>query len=40
MCNESIHIITRKKGDNIDAWPRFDGAKHEIAEIHKKLAIK
>ena len=35
-----IHIIPRKKGDNIDAWPRFDGAKHEIAEMHKILAIK
>ncbi len=35
-----IHIIPRKKDDGIDAWPKFDGAKQEIAEIHKRLAIK
>lgn len=32
-----IHIIPRKKGDGVDAWPQFDGAKHKIEEIHKKL---
>ena len=25
-----IHIIPRKHGDGIDAWPKFDGAKCEI----------
>lgn len=35
-----IHIIPRRKNDNIDAWPNFDGAKHEIAEIYEKLKIK
>ena len=32
-----IHIIPRKKDDGLDAWPKFDGAKHKIEEIHKKL---
>lgn len=35
-----IHIIPRRKNDNIDAWPNFDGANHEIAEIYEKLKIK
>ena len=32
-----IHIIPRKKDDGLDTWPKFDGAKCEIEEIHKKL---
>ena len=32
-----IHIIPRKKDDGLDTWPKFDGAKREIEEIHKKL---
>lgn len=32
-----IHMIPRRSGDGIDAWPRFTGAKHDISEIHKKL---
>ena len=32
-----IHIIPRKKDDGLDTWPKFDGAKHKIEEIHKKL---
>ncbi|MBR6802069.1 MAG: HIT domain-containing protein [Eubacteriaceae bacterium] len=32
-----IHIIPRKHGDNIDAWPVFNGAEHEIEEIFEKI---
>ena len=35
-----IHIIPRKNGDNIDAWPQFDGANCEIEELFKKLSIR
>ena len=34
-----IHIIPRKKGDGIDAWPVFTGANHEVDEIFEKLKI-
>ena len=32
-----IHLIPRKDGDGIDAWPQFQGAKEEISEIYHKL---
>ncbi len=35
-----IHIIPRKKGDNIDAWPQFDGARLDIGEVFGKVKIK
>ncbi len=35
-----IHIIPRKRNDNVDAWPKFDGAKHETEEIYEKIRIK
>ena len=34
-----IHIIPRKTGDGIDAWPRFEGAKMEIAQVWEKLEM-
>ncbi len=34
-----IHIIPRRKNDNVDAWPNFDGANHEIEEIYEKIRI-
>ena len=34
-----IHIIPRRSGDNIDAWPKFEGAYHEIGELFQKLRI-
>ena len=34
-----IHIIPRKSNDNVDAWPKFDGAKCEIKEIYEKIRI-
>ncbi|MBP5378378.1 MAG: HIT domain-containing protein [Ruminococcus sp.] len=35
-----IHVIPRKKGDNIDAWPNFAGTKYKIEEVYQKLIIK
>ncbi|MBE6533267.1 MAG: HIT family protein, partial [Ruminococcaceae bacterium] len=35
-----IHIIPRKRGDDIDAWPTFDGANHDIKELFQKLRIR
>lgn len=35
-----FHIIPRKNNDNINAWPKFDGAKHSLEEMHKILEIK
>ena len=34
-----IHIIPRKTGDNIDAWPHFDGAKEKKEEIFKRITM-
>ena len=35
-----IHIIPRKKDDGLDTWPKFDGAKHTIEEIHNVIKMK
>ena len=35
-----FHIIPRRSGDGIDAWPRFEGAKEEPAKMLEKLAVK
>lgn len=35
-----IHIIPRKKDDGLDTWPKFDGAKREIEEIHSNIKMK
>ena len=32
-----IHILSRRAGDGIDAWPKLDGARAEIREIWEKL---
>jgi len=32
-----IHIIPRKANDNIDAWPKFHGAKNELEVSCKNL---
>ena len=34
-----IHIIPRKTGDGIDAWPKFDGTSHEIETLFQKLRM-
>ncbi len=35
-----IHIIPRKSGDGIDAWPGFDGAKRDIEDVFKEIMIR
>ena len=34
-----IHIIPRKPGDGIDAWPHFDGAKQEIEDVFNAVRM-
>ncbi len=35
-----IHIIPRKTGDGIDAWPHFDGAKRDIDEVFGEIRFR
>ena len=35
-----IHIIPRRKGDGIDAWPEFEGAKEEIQTVFEKVKMQ
>lgn len=35
-----IHIIPRKNGDGIDAWPVFSGAENNIDDMFARLKIK
>ena len=34
-----IHIIPRKTGDKINAWPHFDGAVHETEDVFGKITM-
>ncbi|MDE6107696.1 MAG: HIT family protein [Oscillospiraceae bacterium] len=34
-----IHIIPRKAGDGVDAWPKFEGAKREIEDVFREIAM-
>lgn len=34
-----IHIIPRKKGDGIDAWPAFPGAGRKLEEVYEELKM-
>ena len=34
-----IHIIPRKNDDEVDAWPKFEGAKCEIEEVWKRIKL-
>lgn len=34
-----IHIIPRKKNDEIDAWPTFTGAKQELETVFEKVRM-
>lgn len=34
-----VHIIPRKLGDGVDAWPKLTGAKEDLDAIFKKLKI-
>ncbi len=35
-----IHIVPRKNGDGIDAWPIFNGAIHEREDLYQKLRMR
>lgn len=35
-----IHIIPRKKNDEIDAWPTFTGAKHKLESVFEKFRMR
>lgn len=35
-----MHIIPRRKNDNIEAWPEFGGAKCDMQEIFEKVRFK
>lgn len=34
-----IHIIPRKENDEIDAWPKFDGAKEELSAVWSRINL-
>lgn len=34
-----IHLIPRKTGDGIDAWPRLPGATTRREELHQRLTM-
>ena len=34
-----IHIIPRKTGDGVDAWPKFPGAKMTLDEMLERLKV-
>ena len=34
-----IHIIPRKTGDKIDAWPHFDDAKEKIEDVFSRISM-
>ena len=34
-----IHIIPRKQDDQIDAWPKFEGAKQDLQEVYDKVRM-
>ena len=35
-----FHLIPRKKGDGVDAWPNFEGARREIEEVFEELKMQ
>lgn len=35
-----FHLIPRKKGDGIDAWPNFEGARREIEKVFEELKMQ
>ena len=34
-----IHIIPRKEGDGVDAWPKLLGSKEEIETVFQKIKL-
>ena len=35
-----VHVIPRKSGDGIDAWPKFDGAKEDIPILYDRVRMR
>ncbi len=35
-----IHLIPRKHHDQIDAWPRFEGAKEDIQTVFERVRMQ
>ena len=35
-----IHIIPRRAGDGIDAWPSFAGAKEDVKKTYEQLKME
>lgn len=35
-----IHIIPRKTGDGIDAWPKFAGAKRDVEDVFREMTME
>ncbi len=34
-----LHIIPRKTGDGVDAWPAFTGAREEMQDVWQRLRM-
>ena len=34
-----VHIIPRKDGDGIDAWPKFEGAKEDVQDVYERVKM-
>lgn len=35
-----FHVLPRKSGDGLDAFPSLPGAKYELSEMHEKLKME
>ena len=40
VAHAHMHIIPRRRNDNVNAWPEFGGAKCEVEEIYEKIRIR
>ena len=34
-----VHLLPRKKGDGLDAWPALPGAKRDIRDVHNEITM-
>ena len=34
-----MHLIPRRRNDEIDAWPEFTGAREEIRDVYEKVKM-
>ena len=34
-----IHIVPRRSGDGVDAWPQFSGAEYSIEDVYSRLSL-